>query len=112
MPGHFLVGSYAPVGKIPDMFIDPFHRGVILDVDGCRSLFERVTGSSSTFDVRFLASLHPIAILDRALGNLKEVFAASERMSELRSVMTLRSRLPGFSVTEREEFRRLMAPLN
>ena len=112
MPGHFLVGSYAPIGKIPDRFIDPFHGGVVLDVDGCRRLFERVTGSSSTFDIRFLASLHPIAIVDRALGNLKGVFAAAERLPELRSIMTLRSRLPGFSVTEREEFRRLMAPLN
>jgi len=112
MPGHFLVGSYAPIGKIPEMFVDPFHGGVVLDVDGCRRLFERVTGATANFDVRFLASLHPIAIVERALGNLKGVFAASESSSELRSVMTLRSRLPGFSAAEREEFLRLMAPLN
>lgn len=112
MPGHFLVGSYAPIGKIPEFFIDPFHGAAVIDVDGCRRLFERVTGSASTFDLRFLASLHPIAIVDRALSNLKGVFTASESVPDLRSLMSLRGRLPGFSNTEREEFRRLMAPLN
>lgn len=112
MPGHFLVGSHAPIGKIPDSFIDPFHGGAVLDVDDCRRIFERVTGSSATFDVRFLASLHPIAIVERALSNLKGVFSASQQLSALRSVMSLRSRLPGFSNAEREEFLRLMAPLN
>lgn len=112
MPGHFLVGSHAPIGKIPDFFIDPFHGGAVMDVDGCRRLFERVTGSAASFDTRFLASLHPIAIVERALGNLKGLFAASDSLRDLRSVMTLRSRLPGFSAAEREEFLRLMAPLN
>ena len=112
MPGHFLVGAYAPIGKIPDVFIDPFHGGDVLDAEGCRRLFRTVTGSASNFDTRFLAALHPIAIVERALGNLKGIFEASESILELRSVMSLRSRLPGFSGAEREEFRRLMAPLN
>jgi regulator of sirC expression with transglutaminase-like and TPR domain len=112
MPGHFLVGTDAPIGKVPDRFVDPFHGGVILDLDGCRQLFRRVTGSSTTFDPRFLSTLHPVAVVERALNNLKGIYSASDSTPELRSVMALRARLPGFAKAEREEYFRLMAPFN
>lgn len=112
MPGHFLVGTDAPIGKVPDRFVDPFHGGVILDLDECRQLFQRVTGSSSSFDPRFLSTLHPIAVVERALNNLKSIYTASDSTPELRSVMALRTRLPGFAQAEREEYFRLMAPFN
>jgi regulator of sirC expression with transglutaminase-like and TPR domain len=112
MPGHFLVGSNAPVGKVPSMFIDPFHFGATLDVDDCRSLFVSVTGNTTGFDERFLACLHPMAVLERVTNNLKSIYLAAARPDALRWVMALRSRMPGIGKTERDEFLRLMAPLN
>lgn len=112
MPGHFLVGTQAPMGKVPAAFVDPYHSGMLLDVDGCRSLFGRMTGTATTFDVRFLASLHPIAVLDRATNNLKGIYQAKEDSESLRWIMALRSRLPGLGRAERDEFFRLMAPFN
>lgn len=112
MPGHFLVGTHAAVGKIPEKFVDPFHGGTVLDLEGCRQLFSRVTGHPGPFDPRFLAALHPVAILDRALGNLKGVYATRNDTDGLRTVMSLRMRLPAPAKIERDEFLRLMSPFN
>ncbi len=112
MPGHFLVGSHAPVGKVPSILIDPFHCGAVLDVDDCRSLFTSVTGNAAGFDERFLACLHPMAVLERVTNNLKSIYLAAARPDALRWVMALRARFPGLAKTERDEFFRMMAPLN
>lgn len=111
MPGHFLVGNDVPFGAVPEQFIDPFHGGVVLDRKGCQSLFERITGSRK-FDPRFLAAIHPIAILDRALNNLKAVYMGAGDDERVRTVMALRSRLPGLGQIERDELWRHMAPYN
>lgn len=112
MPGHFLVGSGAPFGTVPDVFVDPFHGGTQLDTSGARALFERMTGGTHAFDLRFLAAVHPFAILDRYLSNLKFIYAGLGEQEHLRSIMALRSRIPGLGQIEREEFLRLMAPFN
>lgn len=112
MPGHFLVGSEAPIGKVPDLFIDPFHGGEILDIGQCRQLFQRVTGGVTSFDTRYLACLHPFAILERALTNLKSIYTMNDELEKLRSVMILRSCIPGLGKSERDDFLRLMAPYN
>jgi hypothetical protein len=46
------------------------------------------------------------------LNNLKTVYLALADYSMLRRIMTLRSYFPGLGKSEREEFLRLMAPLN
>lgn len=111
MPGHFLVGTHAPIGKIPDAFVDPFHSGSLLDIEGCRDVFRKAAGNSAPFDERFLAALHPMAILDRATSNLKSIYQSDES-GALRWVMALRSRLPGLGRVEHDEFLRVMAPFN
>ena len=45
MPGHFLVG----VDDEPDVFVDPFHAGRVLDVDGCREVFAALQGPDAPF---------------------------------------------------------------
>lgn len=111
MPGHFLVGSAVQYGRIPDVFVDPFHGGQILDVEGCRALFRRMAGNSP-FDVRFLASIHPIAVVDRALNNLKAIYSSTSDTVALQRTLLLRSRIPGIGRVERDEFLRSMAPFN
>lgn len=112
MPGHFLVGVAAELGRIPDLFVDPFHGGTIFDIEGCRELFLRIAGRQAEFDPRFVAAVHPLAILDRALSNLKALYSSSQDLGSLRRVMALRARIPGIGKVEADEFRRLMAPLN
>lgn len=111
LPGHFLVGSSTQYGKVPELFVDPFNGDVVFDLEGCERLYLRTTGQSN-FDPRFAAAVHPIAILDRMLNNLKAIYMGSGDESSLRVVMALRSRLPGLGATERDEFLRLMAPFN
>lgn len=112
MPSHFLVGLDSRPGQVPERFVDPFHSGEILDRNRCRDLFHQLNGGGQPFDVRFLAAVHPFAVLDRFLGNLKFIYTSSGEMTRLRTVMALRHRLPGLQDVEKDEFFRLMAPLN
>lgn len=70
MPGHFLVG----VDDEPDVFVDPFHTGRILDVDGCRAVFAALQGPDAPFSPSFLAPTGPRAILLRVLNNLQRSY--------------------------------------
>lgn len=112
MPAHFIVGVTPTTGLVPETFIDPFHGGQIMDIDQCRSLFHRVAGSHQPFDRRFLAVTPSLGILERVLNNLKAIYQRNGDVSALRTVMMLRSRLPGIGAVETDELRRLMAPLN
>lgn len=112
MPAHFIVGVTPTTGLVPEVFIDPFHGGQIMDIEQCRSLFHRVAGSRQPFDPRFLAVTPSLGILERVLNNLKAIYQRNGDVAVLRTVMMLRSRLPGIGAVEVDEFRRLMAPLN
>jgi regulator of sirC expression with transglutaminase-like and TPR domain len=70
MPGHFLVG----VDDDPEMFIDPFNAGRVLDVDGCAAIFAGVAGADARFLRAYLAPTGPRAILLRVLNNLQRAY--------------------------------------
>ena len=72
MPGHFLVG----VDEEPGVFVDPFHAGRILDVDGCREVFAALQGPDVPFPATYLAPTGPRAILLRVLNNLQRSYLA------------------------------------
>ena len=112
MPGHFLVGLARAQGDVPETFADPFHEGRIMDADQCQELFHQVTGAHQTFLEGFLAPVHPMAIVERMLNNLKAVYQSRSELDRLHHVMALRSYFPGLGKSEREEFLRLMAPFN
>ena len=112
MPGHFLVGLARAHGDVPETFADPFHEGRIMDADQCQELFHQVTGAHQTFLAGFLAPVHPMAIVERMLNNLKAVYQSRSEVDRLHHVMALRSYFPGLGKSEREEFLRLMAPFN
>lgn len=112
MPAHFLVGLTPETGLIPKLFLDPFHGGAILDADGCRDLFHRVVGRHQTFDHRFLAVTPSLGIIERFLNNLKAIYERERDAIALRTVMILRSRLPGIGAAEAAERRRALAPFN
>lgn len=86
-PGHFVVGDPATM-----TVLDPFNGGRVVDAP-----FEPT---------------NRVAIVARMLANLKGIYLQRRDVSSLRWVMKLRVQLPGVSEGEREELRRLMAPLN
>ena len=112
MPGHFLVGLAPAHGDIPETFADPFHEGRIMDADQCQELFHQVVGVHQTFLAGFLAPVHPMAIVERMLNNLKAIYQSRSEHDRLHHIMALRSYFPGLGKSEREEFLRLMAPFN
>lgn len=112
LPAHFIVGVTPERGLVPETFIDPFHAGEILDRSGCRDLFHRVVGAHQPFDLRLLAITPGLGIIERMLNNLKVIYDKQGDTFSLRTVMIMRSRLPGIGAAEADERLRSMAPFN
>lgn len=108
MPGHFLIRSASD----PDLFADPFHGPRLLDHDGCRALFAGVAKDPTHWNEAYLAPTSRRDIVVRILNNLKVIYRQRNDYLRLGRVMRMRSSVPGLGEREREEFRRLMAPMN
>jgi regulator of sirC expression with transglutaminase-like and TPR domain len=70
MPGHFVVG----VDGDSETFVDPFHQGRVLDVEGCREVFAALQGPAAPFSPAYLAPTGTRAILLRVLNNLQQAY--------------------------------------
>jgi regulator of sirC expression with transglutaminase-like and TPR domain len=77
MPGHFLVMDASMQG----VWCDPFHGGVLYDLEGCRELYSRVHGSARGFSRALLAPTSPHAIVVRMLTNLESGRLAGDPMA-------------------------------
>jgi len=97
LPGHFLVG----VG--PDLYLDAFEEGRLLDTAGCRRRFAELAGADAPWSAGLLAPVGPRAVLARVLANLRAVFAESRDLHSLEWVLRLRLAIPGVPVQERVE---------
>ena len=96
MPGHFLVRDKVD----PDVYVDPFARGRMLDRDGCIERFHAVHGPGSMFDDSFLEPVGKRAILARILANLETVASMHADRDLLQRVLSLRVVLPDAGLTE------------
>jgi regulator of sirC expression with transglutaminase-like and TPR domain len=96
MPGHFLVG----VGAEPETFVDPFHQGRVLDVEGCRRVFAALQGQDAPFSPAYLAPTGTRAILLRVLNNLQQSYLERNAPDAV-WVARLRLRFDELSVAER-----------
>ena len=90
MPGHFLVRDKVD----PEVFIDPFSRGVVLDRRGCQLRFHGVHGVAATFDPAFLEPVGRRAIVDRMLANLEGIAGTTGDRTMLGWVLRLRASMP------------------
>ena len=90
MPGHFLVRDKVD----PDVFVDPFARGQVIDRAGCAARFHAVQGPGSVFDDTFLEPVGTRAILTRMLANLETVATMRADRDLLRRVLGLRVAMP------------------
>ena len=98
MPGHFLVLDAAR----GDVWCDPFHRGALLDRDGCRRRFDLVYGGSLAFQLGYLAPTPPHAIVARMLANLERGRLATDPVQRA-WMCTLHLAIPGITFREQLE---------
>jgi regulator of sirC expression with transglutaminase-like and TPR domain len=90
MPGHFLVRDKVD----PEVFVDPFARGVELDRRGAEARFHAVQGPGAVFDPAFLEPVGRRSIVARVLANLETVAALRSDRPLLLWVLRLRTALP------------------
>jgi len=105
MPGHFLVRDKVD----PDVFVDPFARGRVLDREGCMARFHAVQGPGSVFDDAFLEPVGQRAILTRMLANLETVATVREDGALLRGALELRVTLPESGIVEHRKLATALA---
>lgn len=96
LPGHFMLRHRAE----PDVFIDPFAGGTLLDRAGCEQVFRRIAGPSAPFDDRYLEPVSSAAMLGRMTANLVNAYRRSDNRHGLRWAARLRARCPGVSPQE------------
>jgi regulator of sirC expression with transglutaminase-like and TPR domain len=106
MPGHFLVG----VDEEPGVFVDPFHAGRILDVDGCREVFAALQGPDVPFPATYLAPTGPRAILLRVLNNLQRSYLARSSVDAVWAAR-LRLRFAELPLADRRQTATLLGSL-
>lgn len=108
MPGHFLVRDKVD----PEVFVDPFARGLVLDRRGCRIRFQGVHGAGAPFDEAFLEPVGKVAIVDRMLANLEGIATRAGDLGTLRWVLRLRAALPDAPAELLAKLRAITAKLN
>jgi regulator of sirC expression with transglutaminase-like and TPR domain len=109
LPGHFIVGS----GDDPDLFADPFHAGRLLDRDGVRELFAKVSGQPDRWRDSFLTPVSSRDIVFRILNNIKVACGRNVADREkLPWVLQLMSWFPQGAPFDPGAARRAMAPFN
>ncbi len=70
MPGHFIVRHRDE----PEVFVDPFHGGILLSVAECKERLKQVTQGALEWDSDFLKPVSGRAFIARMLRNLKLVY--------------------------------------
>jgi len=108
MPGHFLVRDKVD----PEVFVDPFARGLVLDRRGCQLRFHGVHGVEATFDPAFLDPVGKLAIVDRMLANLDGVAVRAGDVGMLAWVLRLRVAVPGSDEAVARRLAAVQAKLN
>jgi regulator of sirC expression with transglutaminase-like and TPR domain len=99
MPGHFIVRSTSD----PDLFVDPFGAGQILDLEGVTALFHALHGPDATFSEAMLAPVGPRAVVTRMLNNLIAIFSSRRDQQGRLWAARLRAGIPGASLEDRAE---------
>ncbi|MCH8205778.1 MAG: transglutaminase family protein [Chloroflexi bacterium] len=74
MPGHFLVRHR----DLDDLFIDPFHGGILLSERECQERLQEVTQAEVQWDSSYVAPVTKREFLARLLRNLKGVCLAGQ----------------------------------
>ncbi len=99
MPGHFLVRHTG----VSDLFIDPFHGGILLSPAECAARLEEVTGYTGPWQPDFLAPISDRDFLARMLRNLKGIYLQQRAHEKALNTMDfLVALLPDIGVERRD----------
>lgn len=71
LPAHFVLRTQFDQRPV---FVDPYHGGVQLDLDGCRRRVHEVTGQWIDLSLEMLAPCSTVDLVSRMLRNLKAVY--------------------------------------
>ena len=74
MPGHFLVRHV----EVDDLFVDPFHGGILLTEDECRQRLEDRVEGTFHWDSSLLQPVSNREIISRMIRNLKAIHMSAE----------------------------------
>ena len=91
LPGHFLLRDQVD----PEVFVDAFRGGELLDRDGCRALLRRLHGPDTDLDPAWLEPVGRVAILERMLANLVRIFQHRGDAADLLWARDLQAELAG-----------------
>lgn len=91
MPGHFLLRDKVD----PEVFVDPFDGGRLLDRRLAQLRFHGVHGPDAPFDPAMLEPVGKLIIVDRQLANLELIARRRTDPFMLTWVLRLRAALPG-----------------
>lgn len=105
MPGHFLLRDKVD----PEVFVDPFAGGAVLDRAAAQLRFHGVHGPDATFDPAFLEPVGRRSILDRQLANLEAIAAAQGERFALAWILRLRVAIPGSAAVTKERLANALA---
>jgi len=86
LPGHFLV-QYND--GLCEMYIDPFHRGQLLEASECHQLAKSMAGVDTGGDPKALAPAGNWQILVRMLGNLRSAYLRAREYAKTVEVLNL-----------------------
>lgn len=82
MPGHFLVRHR----DVADLYIDPFHGGILLSEKECEQRLHDVTGYSGPWSSVYLQPVSNREFIARMLGNLQQIYLNRQDMERARKV--------------------------
>ena len=99
LPGHFLIQDR----NEPEVFIDVFAGGALLNAQGCEELFHQATGGNKGFHPAFLARVEHSSIMERMLGNLRAIYTQRKDYANLEWVLKLRMMCPTPSTSEAKQ---------
>ena len=85
-PGHFLVRVNT---ENHALYVDPFHKGNIMTVEGCKEFWEDLTEGESEFDESFLWPVDKRQILSRMLRNLKGIYLEQKGYKKLVCILDM-----------------------
>lgn len=91
MPGHFLLRDRVD----PEVFVDPFANGSMIDRAGCERRFHEVLGPQAEFDDAYLEPVGKHTIVTRLLANLQGLYLRTGDREALGWVQQLVEQLPG-----------------
>lgn len=99
MPGHFLVRHQ----EVEDLYIDPFHGGILLSQEEAAGRLQQVTGGRMQWRPEHLGPVSHRAFLARMLRNLKGIYLQRQEYDHALGVLDLLVALLPGDETERRD---------